>query len=187
MELPGTHLAWRKGKAGTRRSAVHTTLTIAVIAAAGVLAPAAIAGSQTPFSAAMSGIVDDTSCGVQTICLTGTDVGIATHLGLATLTKATIIPQQVTETTCDNGALLQSYTERATLIAANGDTLTLSGGGIACPIFGRVTATGELIVTGGTGRFTGATGSLAESIDHNRFTQAETVTLHGTISTPGST
>jgi hypothetical protein len=39
---------------------------------------------------------------------------------------------------------------------------------------------------GGTGRFAGATGSLAESIDHNLATNAETVNLSGTISTPGS-
>jgi hypothetical protein len=41
-------------------------------------------------------------------------------------------------------------------------------------------------VTGGTGRFADVTGSLTESLDHNLVTGTETVTLNGTVSTPGS-
>jgi len=167
-----------------RLSTVHRMIAIVVIAAAGVLAPTAIAGSQTPFSAALSGSATEAGCGVLTICLAGTDQGIATHLGLASLTSTATV--HVTFTPCDGGGVLTTFTETATLIAANGDTLTLSGGGTACAANGQAIGTGQLTVTGGTGRFADATGSLTESLDHNLVTGTETVTLNGTVSTPGS-
>jgi hypothetical protein len=168
-----------------RLSAFHKGVALMVVALAGILAPTAIAGSQTPFSAALSGSATTTGCGFLTICLAGTDQGIATHLGFATLTSTATV--QITSTPCDGGGVLTNFMETATLTAANGDTLTLSGSGTACVVAGHAIATAELTVTGGTGRFAGATGSLAESIDHNLATNAETVNLSGTISTPGST
>ena len=85
-----------------------------------------------------------------------------------------------------SGSVLTTYTETGTLIAANGDTLSFSGGGTACAPNGSAIGSGELTVTGGTGRFAGASGSLAESIDHNLVTDSEVVDLSGTISSPGS-
>jgi hypothetical protein len=149
-----------------------------------VLVTTVSASSEVPFSAKLSGSVSDTNCGVLTLCLTGTDHGRATHLGIATLTKTATIT--ITFTPCDDGGVLTTYTESGTLIAANGDTLFLSGGGTACAANGHAIASGELTVTGGTGRFAGATGSLDESIDHNLVTDTENVSLSGTISSPGS-
>jgi hypothetical protein len=149
------------------------------------LASSASASSPVPFSAGLSGSVTDTDCGFLTLCLTGTDQGTATHLGLATLTKTATI--HITFTSCDGGGVLTTYTEAGTLVAANGDTLHLSGGGTACAANGHAIASGELTVTGGTGRFAEASGVLAESIDHDLVTDTEVVSLNGTISSPGST
>jgi hypothetical protein len=160
-------------------------IALVVLAAAFAVVTTATASSQTPFSANMSGNVSDTVCGVLTLCLTGTDQGIATHLGLATLTKTATI--HITFTPCDGGGLVTTYTETATLVAANGDTLSLSGSGTACAANGHAIGSGELTVTGGTGRFAGASGSLTESLDHNLVTDTELVSLSGTISSPGST
>jgi hypothetical protein len=160
-------------------------IALVVLAAAFAVVTTATASRQTPFSANMSGNVSQTGCGVLTLCLTGTAQGIATHLGLATLTKTATI--QITFTPCDGGGLLSTFTETETLVAANGDTLILSGSGTACAANGHAIGSAELTVTGGTGRFAGASGSLTESLDHNLVTGAELVSLSGTISSPGST
>jgi type 1 fimbria pilin len=161
-------------------------IALGALAAASALAvaSAATASSQVPFSASLSGTVTDTPCGFLAICLTGTDQGTATHLGLVTLTKSATI--QITFAACDDGGLLTTYAETGMLVAANGDTLSLSGGGTACVVNGHALASGVLMVTGGSGRFSGAGGTLAESIDHNLVTDTEAVSLSGTISSPGS-
>jgi hypothetical protein len=135
---------------------------LGLLAAFAAGAGGANAASQTPFSSSLTGVVTGTACAPLTICVTGTLRGTATHLGLAVLTKNATI--HLSFTPCDDGGLFSTYTEDATLTAANGDTLTLSGSGTGCAANGRAIASGELTVTGGTGRFAGATGSLAESI-----------------------
>jgi hypothetical protein len=169
-----------------KRRAGLLVLTAAVAVSAFVVVPTAAAAGQVPFAAAMTGSVTATApCGVLTLCLTVTDEGTATHLGLGTLTKSVTI--HIGFTPCDGGGVLTTYTEAGTLTAANGDTLTVSGGGTACAANGHAIGTGELTVTGGTGRFAGgASGSLAESFDHNLVTDTEVVDLSGTISAPGS-
>jgi hypothetical protein len=49
----------------------------------------------------------------------------------------------------------------ATLVAANGDTLRLSGSGV---ITSGTTSTNLDTITGGTGRFAGASGELTEAV-----------------------
>jgi hypothetical protein len=159
-------------------------LALGLLAATAASDGAANAASQTPFFSRLTGVVSGTGCAPLTICISGTLEGTATHLGRAVLTKSATI--HITFTPCDDGGRLSTYTEEATLTAANGDTLTLSGEGTACAANGRAISSGALTVTGGTGRFAGATGSLAESIDHNLITEAETEELSGTVSSPGS-
>jgi hypothetical protein len=159
-------------------------LVLSLVAAIAAGAGGANAASQTPFFSSLTGVVTGTDCAPLTICLSGTDRGTATHLGRAVLTKTATI--HITFTPCDDGGVVTTYTEDATLTAANGDTLMLNGGGTACAANGRAIASGELTVTGGTGRFAGATGSLAQTIDHNLVTDAETEQLSGTVSSPGS-
>jgi hypothetical protein len=75
-----------------------------------------------------------------------------------------------------------------TLTAADGDTLTLTSDDVACPIGpGVFHGSGNWVVTGGTGRFSGATGhgTLAGQSDFNRGVFAFRVT--GAISAPTGT
>jgi hypothetical protein len=157
---------------------------IAVAAAVAAVVVSTASAQQVPFAATMTGSVSEAPCGVLTICLTGTVEGTATHLGLATLTGTATV--HITFTPCDGGGVLTTFTQTATLVAANGDTLTLRGSGTACAANGHAIGSGDLTITGGTGRFAGATGNLTESIDHNLVTGAEVDTLSGTISSPGS-
>ena len=71
----------------TRRRRTFALVVALVVAAGALTAASTAAASQVPFTAAMTGSVSDTPCAVLTICLTGTDQGTATHLGLATLAK----------------------------------------------------------------------------------------------------
>jgi hypothetical protein len=144
---------------------------------------ASAADDQTPFAASLIGQVTDTDCAPLTICLSGSDQGVATHFGRAMLAKIATI--HISFASCDGGGLLTTYTESATLTGAKGDTLNMTGDGTACVIAGHAIASGVLTVTGGTGRFAAATGAIDESIDHDLVTDAETVRLSGTISVPG--
>lgn len=169
----------------SRTFSAFVLLVMGVAVSAFVVAPTAAASDQVPFAAAMTGSVTSTApCGVLTVCSAVIDEGTATHLGLVTFTKTVTI--HITFAPCDGGGILATYTETGTLTAANGDTLTVSGSGTACAASGHAIGTGELTVTGGTGRFSGARGSLAESFDHNLVTDTEVDSLSGTISSPGS-
>ena len=156
---------------------------LVVMVAAGAVG--ANAASQTPFSGRLSGEVTESFCAPLTICLSGTISGTATHMGRAQMTKSATV--HITSTPCGVTGLLTTYTEDVTITAANGDTVTLTGGGTACAENGAAVGSGELTVTGGTGRFAGASGTITESIDHNLVTGFETTELSGMISSPGST
>ena len=107
--------------------------------------------------------------------------GEATHVGHYTLTGITVI-----------NVLSASATGTLALTAANGDQLFLSLTGHALQPFSLKETTANYTVTGGTGRFEGATGSwVADShfefavnagISPNPY-EAE---IEGTISTVGS-
>jgi hypothetical protein len=163
---------------------VFATLSIGLMTL-GMSAPAS-ASEQTPFRATVTGTVSDLAgCSFPMVCSTSTDHGIATHLGGATLTKTIVV--QITPSTCDNGGTFTTYTDYGTLNGANGDSIDLSGGGTACIVNGHAIAAGQLTVTGGTGRFIDATGTLAEHVDHNLVTDTEIGSLQGTVSSPGAT
>jgi len=74
-----------------------------------------------------------------------------------------------------------------TLTAANGDKLMLTGPhDVGCPIRpGVVHGTGDWTVTGGTGRFAGATGQGTFDGGANFNTGTFSFQLTGTISAPG--
>ena len=161
-----------------------TRITIGAVAALTVSfalmsATATAADGQIPLSARMSGTVTEAGCGLLTICASVTTYGIATHLGVTTLTKTVTV--HITLNSCEDGGLLSTYTETATLVAANGDTLELSGAGTACASNGHAIGSGTLTITGGTGRFAEASGGLREAFDHNLITGTEVVNLNGTL------
>ena len=144
----------------------------------GANSASAAAGHQVPFRASYSGTAAFTSA--TTALFTGT--GIASHLGRSTNVNHITVTGPATS--CSGGF---ANINVETLTAANGDTLELRGPhDVGCPTRpGVVHGTGDWTVTGGTGRFAGATGqgTFDGVADFNRGTFSFQLT--GTISAPG--
>lgn len=104
-----------------------------------------------------------------------TGVGNATHLGLFTysLQAELFIPTLTASAS-------------ATLIAANGDMIFGEGSGQGTPTGtpGIVSIVETYTITGGTGRFAGATGNFTVKRLINRATFASSGTISGTIVLP---
>jgi len=71
-------------------------------------------------------------------------------------------------------------------VGLHGDALYLTGTGSGCAAEGHVRGSADLTITGGSGRFADASGSVTETFDHNLADDRETLTLVGTVSSPGS-
>ncbi len=147
------------------------------VAAGGVPRSPAVAGHQVPFLGILKGVETDNGA-FPVIDVQGTGTGLATKLGRFTY---------------DNPHTVNLLTRHGcgswTFTAANGDTLTASGCGDATVLSGTpptallsIVETGG--ITGGTGRFAGATGSFTI----RRLLQGPAGTtagyLTGTISSP---
>jgi hypothetical protein len=119
------------------------------------------------------------------VIITATAEGQATHLGRFEV----IIRNTVTGLPTPAPGCVTSSTEifTATLVAANGDTITLEGTGTGCQTPPTVAVVDVATVTGGTGRFEGASGSVTVTTAVNQTDRTEVVTFEGTLSTPGST
>ena len=127
---------------------------LAILAAAaallGVAASPATASSSLPFKVTVSGSATWTS--PSTVAFTGR----GTALLMGTVTNQGSIQITGYDGSCPAG-LANINTE--VLTASNGDTLTLTGHDVSCPTGpGTFQGSGEWRVTGGTGRFHGATG-----------------------------
>lgn len=90
-----------------------------------------------------------------------TGAGIGSHLGLSAVAGRSLTTPDPTDPLC---SIIAPDHDAVTLTAANGDELHLSNSGEECLDFsvpGRVfiRGSGTFRVTGGTGRFAGATGS----------------------------
>ena len=144
----------------------------------GANSASAAAGHQVPFRASYSGTAAFTSA--TTALFTGT--GIASHLGRSTnVNNITVLSGPVS---CPGGFANKNV---ETLTAANGDKLMLTGPhDVGCPIRpGVVHGTGDWTVTGGTGRFAGATGQGTFDGGANFNTGTFSFQLTGTISARG--
>ena len=161
-----------------RHMLVAMLITIGTIGI-GANSASAAAGHQVPFRASYSGTAAFTSA--TTALFTGT--GIASHLGRSTNVNHITVTGPATS--CSGGF---ANINVETLTAANGDTLELRGPhDVGCPTRpGVVHGTGDWTVTGGTGRFAGATGqgTFVGGADFNKGTFS--FQLSGTISAPGS-
>jgi hypothetical protein len=134
------------------------------------------AGSQLPLVGSYSGSAAFT--GTTTVAFGGK--GIATSLGSSANQGYAVITGP--DGSCPGGIANINY---ETLTAANGDSLTITSQDVACPVSPKVLhGTGQWVVTGGTGRFSGATGQ--GKIDgYSDFNQNTFVfQLTGTISAP---
>jgi hypothetical protein len=149
----------------------------AILVALGALLAPDAASAQThplPFNATFSGAAAFTS--QTTTSFTG--AGNAINMGqIVTIGHALITGSD--NTNCAGGI---ANTNFETLTAANGDTLTISSADVACPTGpGQYHGTGHWVVTGGTGRFSDASG--VGSFDGNSDFGAGTfaINLTGTV------
>jgi hypothetical protein len=129
-----------------------------------------------PFKGSYSGTAAFTS--PTTITFSGT--GIATHLGSGANEGHVVLTGP--DSSCPGGIANVNY---ETLRAANGETLLLTSYDVACPISpGALHGTSHWVVTGGTGRFSGASGqgTIDGHADLNRGVFSFQVT--GSLSTP---
>ena len=132
--------------------------------------PAAFATHSTPFNGRGSGTFTDTS--LTTVLITGT--GYYDHLGFTTLR----FPSTITGPAACGGF---TATEQDTYTGASGDSVFQTVHDTICPTStpGAFHLTGSFTVTGGTGRFTGASGSGTVSAAVT-FTSATSGTFAGT-------
>ena len=159
-----------------------TTVAALMLGASSVLA----ACHPVPFTATYSGSAAFASATPASFVGPGT----ATHLGrIATTGMSDFscgVGSHCPVSNCPDGV---PNVNTETLTAANGDTLTIVSTDVACPIPGLNLAfhgTGHWVVTGGTGRFAGASGqgTLDGHSDFGAGTFQFTVT--GSVSRPNS-
>jgi hypothetical protein len=157
-------------------TARRIAVALAVVVAAALCGPAANAQS-VPFRGSLAGVVTHTPVDAQTDAVLIEATGTATHLGQFALS----VPHFV-NTASKTAAGTYEFT------AANGDTLSASFTGQAAPTdTPGVLAIGETAtITGGTGRFAGATGSFTVERLYDRIAGTTVGSFAGTISAPGA-
>jgi hypothetical protein len=152
---------------------------VTALAALALSGPAR-AGQTVPFKDTSSGVVETVGFSYPYLTTLVVGEGNATHLGHFTVTAVVIVD---VSTPC--GAAEGDWT----LIAANGDTLQSHMTGCGIDAFHGF---GDFTVTGGTGRFQGATGHYTSIITFT-YPVASGATINpyvdvaeGAISSPGS-
>ena len=157
-----------------KRYSSAASFALAVVAILGLSRPVA-AGEQVPFKGSFEGDVTVTPLAPPYVSVYVDATGNATQLGQFTLD----IPHVVNR--ADRTAI-GSYE----FTAANGDTLTADFSGQATPIGGGVLYIEETAtITGGTGRFAGATGSFTVERLFDVVNGTTIGSFEGTISSPG--
>ena len=156
-----------------KRRSSAASLALAVLAVLGLAGPA-LAQQQVPFKGSLNGVVQVGAPTPQGVPVLVNATGNATQLGQFTLA----IPHIVTRPTA---------TGTYQFMAANGDTLTASFSGKATPTATRgvLSIVEAATITGGTGRFAGATGSFICVRSFNMITGTTAGSFNGTISAPG--
>jgi hypothetical protein len=155
-------------------------VALAAFAVLGIAGPVP-AGEQVPFKGRLDGVVaiSPVPGGPPTLVdVLVTAEGNATHLGKFELT----VPHRVDRSTVPPSAAgFYHFT------AANGDTLTASFTGQAAPTPtpGVLAIVETATITGGTGRFAGATGSFTTERLFDTITGTTTGSFDGTISSHG--
>jgi hypothetical protein len=151
-------------------------LALAVLAVLSLAGPAA-AGDQVPFRGQFDGNVTATPVNPPVFAILVEGDGHASQLGRFTV----CIPHLV-----DRSTRLASGTYVFT--AANGDTLTADFTGQSFPtdMPGVLSIVENATVTGGTGRFAGATGSFTVERLFDTAAGTTTATIDGTISSVGA-
>jgi hypothetical protein len=154
------------------------SLCLALAIAGAFILPAA-AGAQRPFTGKFegAGIPAEQRCGADALTLGFAVVGEMTHLG-----RVTGGGTNCTEFTLGTEAV-PIYDGIVVLGAADGSTLTTTyAGGQGAPTAGVATFAHEHTITGGTGRFAGASGELSVRGIFNLADFTVTGTVTGWIS-----
>jgi hypothetical protein len=139
------------------------------------LAGPVAAGTQVPFKGSLSGTVTVTPLSPPIASVLIEATGNAAQLGRFTLEIPHTVNQAIRV-----GEGTYEFT------AANGDTLTADFTGTATLVAPGVLSTSETAtITGGTGRFEGATGSFTAERTFFVATGTTTGSFEGTISSPG--
>jgi hypothetical protein len=135
------------------------------------------AGDHVPFKGSLAGIATITPLNPPIVAVRIEATGTATYLGRFTL----VAPHTVNQATL---TAVGTYL----ITAANGDTITADLAGTAVMVAppNVIAVTETATVTGGTGRFAGARGSIEVKRMFDRSTGVTTGTLDGWISQPGS-
>jgi hypothetical protein len=174
----------RKAMIYTRRiSLAVVAVLVALIAVPGQ----ASAGSLVPFRATFANTNTMAPCPpnapAPSFCVALAGSGHATHMGKIQFSGLTVVNLA---SNCGPGCFTDSGPN--TLTAANGDQITLDNTGKNSATSDPTirTKTGTYVVTGGTGRFSGASGSGTASVIINTATSTSVGTLTGVLSTPGS-
>jgi hypothetical protein len=159
-----------------KRYSSAAVLALVVLAVLGLAGPAT-AGDQVPFKGSLAGVVTVKPLPPQSLSVLVNATGNATHLGQFALA----IPHTV-----DRAAM--TATGNYLFVAANGDSLTASFSGKATPTAtpGVLSIVETATITGGTGRFAGATGSFTCVRLFNTITKMTAGSFSGTISAPGN-
>jgi len=155
---------------------MRTALLAGALVAVALAGPVA-AGDRVPFKGELEGIATVTPLNPPVVAVRIEATGTATHIGRFTL----VAPHTVNQATL---TAVGTYV----ITAANGDTITADLAGTATMVSPpNVIAINETAtVTGGTGRFAGATGSIQVQRIFDRGSGVTTGTLNGWISSPGS-
>jgi hypothetical protein len=145
-------------------------LAAAAAIAAGTSASAASAGQDVPFKGSYSGTASRSGSTVN-IATTGQ----ATYLGESS--------EAITATVAFSGTPCGSVAGTGTATAANGDELRFSTSGTICPEGGGLFVVSVTrAITGGTGRFADASGTLALTGMANLGAGTLSYTVEGSIS-----
>jgi hypothetical protein len=156
-----------------KRHSSAASIALAVLAVLGLAGPA-LAQQQVPFKGSLNGVVKVGTPTPQGLPVLVNATGNATQLGQFALA----IPHLVNRPTA---------TGKYQFVGANGDTLTASFSGKATPTStpGVLSIVETATITGGTGRFAGATGSFTCVRLYNMVAGTTTGSFNGTISAPG--
>jgi hypothetical protein len=155
-------------------------LTVAVVAALvlSVFASSLAIADTAPFHASYQGTFQlafgTGPGGTNVLAFSGTSgTSMPTVLGPSTITGKSFL-----EPTSPCSKIVA---DSVTLTAANGDTVSVQNTGQDCVDKGRITGSGTYTITGGSGRFMGASGTGTFSVS------AQITSFSGTPGTPGST
>ena len=167
-----------------RRSAMPALLIVFLAVGFGPDRARASADRLVPFQATLTEQFSGRQCGPALWCVSVTGSGTAAHLGRVTETRQVLIDLSNPATGC-----LPVLSDTMTLTAANGDQLTATGAGQNClTSVSDSDVQNEIVqytVTGGTGRFSGASGSGTWRT-HVTITAETATTSRGTATTAAS-